>query len=143
MDDAKINFTVPKIPKWDRNNEIQDLEILNNVNHDDLTTLNKALVQLSKDLNKINEAIKKTEDYATRLDMQYKHNFRDLVIHSEYKTDSQKKMYAEIACEELEYQLVYYKMLLGQQKRYANTVRLQLDIIQTIGNNVRKEMGMA
>lgn len=136
-DNIKI---VKPVPNWNSDGKVQDLEILNNVNYEDLDALNQSLIKIAITLNQLDNKVDEWEKRKAQYDVEYKRTFRDKVIHSEMSTESLKKLYAQAECEDLEMKIIYAGQIIGDLKRRTNTLRNQIDIIQTIGNNVRRMM---
>lgn len=141
MENDEFN-PVPNVPKWNNDNKIKDLEFLNSVDNIDLDNLNTGLVQCAINLKEINEKLSKWERVQAKCEIEYKRKYRKLMIDSTLNTDSQKRLYAEYNCEDLELKILYAKQIIGELKRMSNNYRTNIEVIQTIGNNIRKEMDL-
>lgn len=136
-DNIKI---VKPVPDWNADGKVQDLEILDNVNYEDLDSLNRSLIKIASTLNQLDNKLDKWERAKAKYDVEYKRSYRYQVLHSEMSTESLKKLYAQSECEDLEMKIVYATQIINDLKRRTNTLRSQLEIIQTIGNNIRRIM---
>ena len=133
---------VPKVPDWNKDNKVTDLEFLNKISYTDLDVLNDSLIRVASGMNELNKKLSIYEKSQAHYEIEYKRKYRKIMMESDLPTDSQKKLYAEVQCEDLEMKILYSKQIIGELKRNSNTFRLSLDVLQTIGNNVRKEMGL-
>ena len=133
---------VPKVPDWNKDNKVTDLEFLNKISYTDLDVLNDSLIRVASGMNELNKKLSIYEKSQAHYEIEYKRKYRKIMMESDLPTDSQKKLYAEVQCEDLEMKILYSKQIIGKLKRNSNTFRISLDVLQTIGNNVRKEMGL-
>ena len=62
------------------------------------------------------------------------------MVDSTIKTESQKKRLAEIECEDIEFQLAYINEIINELTKISQSLRIDLDVLKTIGFNIRQEM---
>ena len=62
------------------------------------------------------------------------------MVDSTVKTESQKKRIAEIECEDLEFRLAYIDEVINELTKISQSLRVDLDILKTIGFNIRQEL---
>ena len=134
--------SISNVPNWQKNDKTLDLEIFNSISYNDLSELNNTLVKITQAMVGVNKKLSTYERIQAKTEVQYKRKYRYLLLNSKMSTDSQKKLYAETQCEDLEMKIIYSKEIINELKRTSNTLRNILEIIQTLGNNVRKEMGL-
>lgn len=139
IDGIKI---VKNVPNWNKDNKVTDLEFLNNIDYRDLDNLNQALIKTAISTSEINKKLSKYERAEAKYEIEYKRKYRYELTNSNLATESKNKLNAEIKCEDLEMKILYCKQIIGELKRISNSLRMHLEIIETLGNNVRKEMGL-
>ena len=110
------------------------------LDHEPFKALNKVQIQNIMTLRAINTQMDLAERKRTALQTEYKKKFRQAVMSSSAKTDSQKKMLAEIMLEDTEADIMYLDQLIEEYKRRSNSLRLEMDTMKTIGFNLGKEM---
>ena len=106
----------------------------------DVDNLNATLIRTVLNLKEVTRQINDYERQRTQLDLEYKHKFRQLMVDSTIKTESQKKRLAEIECEDIEFQLAYINEIINELTKISQSLRIDLDVLKTIGFNVRQEM---
>jgi hypothetical protein len=108
--------------------------------HNEIDNLNSTLIRTVLNLKEITRQINDYERQRTQLDVEYKHKFRRLMVDSTVKTESQKKRIAEIECEDLEFRLAYIDEVINELTKISQSLRIDLDILKTIGFNIRQEL---
>ena len=106
----------------------------------DVDNLNATLIRTVLNLKEVTRQINEYERKRTQLDLEYKHKYRLLMVDSTAKTESQKKRVAEIECEEIEFQLAYVNEIINELTKISQSLRIDLDVLKTIGFNIRQEM---
>lgn len=106
----------------------------------DVDNLNATLIRTVLNLKEVTRQINDYERQRTQLDLEYKHKFRQLMVDSTIKTESQKKRLAEIECEDIEFQLAYINEIINELTKISQSLRIDLDVLKTIGFNIRQEM---
>jgi len=135
---AKI--TLPNFKNWnigriyDFSNQIADYEDLASLG----ASINAARVGLFMTTQRINEVERKEREAKLKYEREYRRAF----IVSMEKTDARKRMRAEIACEEYENDHLVLLQMKEELTRLSNTLRLELQTLQSIGNNLRQQMKM-
>ena len=61
-------------------------------------------------------------------------------VNNQINLYSQKKVKAELACEKLEIRVVYLTEIIRELNQKATQLRTELDVLKTIGFNIRQEM---
>ena len=106
----------------------------------DFDTLNNKLISIGLSLKNINMKLSTHEKTKALLDVEYKRKYREAFTNAEPKTESHRKIYAEIACEDLELKIIYIDQIIKELTRLSYSLRTELEILQTIGHNIRREM---
>lgn len=130
--------TIPHIPDWNKDNQYNYEDTF--LDYGEFDNLNKSLVDIGLSLKNINKKLAKYEKQKTELDVQYKRKYRKAFLETEVKTESHRKIYAEIACEDLEIKILYLDQIIKELTRISFSLRTELEIVQTIGHNIRREM---
>lgn len=134
---SSYSISLPKFHEkqdfYDYEGEIEDYESLENLT----TTVNAARLALFKVTDEINEVERKAARFKLRYDRAYKRYY--LSLHN-VKPDSVRKMKAELKCEAFEDDLIVQEQLKSELSRLANSLRLELQALQGIGNNIRQQM---
>jgi predicted RNase H-like nuclease (RuvC/YqgF family) len=140
MADSSNPITSPKLIQWstkqiyDHTEQIADYEDLEALGHA-ITAARIALFTLTE---KINEYERKEREAKVR----YDRAFRRAYLESIEKTESQKRMRAELTCENLENEYIAADQLKSELVRMSHSLRLELQTLQTVGNNIRQQMKM-
>lgn len=106
----------------------------------ELDDLNKTIIDSTLRLRKTNELITKYDRKKTQLELEYKHAYREELFKAEGKTESQKKLVAEMKCEPIEMKLAYATEMVSELTRESYTIRAELDTLKNIGHNARQEL---
>lgn len=111
----------------------QDIEQLEEVN----TESTKLLLKLRK----INHMLVQEEREKLKLDSEYKNKFRKAYLAQENsKNETQRKLLAEIQCEELEIKIIKKEQIIKELNRLVQLIKIELDTLKTIGFNIRQEL---
>ena len=134
------SIELPNLTKWtvsqvyDYSQQISDYGTLADLG----AAINAARVALFRITDKINEYERKEKEAKMRYDRAYRRAY----LASVEKTESQKRLRAELSCEDLENEYVVAEQLKNELNRTAYTLRLELQTLQAIGNNLRQQMKM-
>lgn len=134
------SIELPELKTWsvsqiyDFSQQISDYETLSDLG----AAINAARVALFRLTDKINEYERREKEAKMRYDRAYRRAY----LASVEKTEAQKRLRAELACEELENEYVVAEQLKNELNRTAYTLRLELQTMQAIGNNLRQQMKM-
>lgn len=123
----------PKTDFYDYENEIEDYEALEDVTH----STNAARLALFRVTEEINTAERHVAQYKLAYDRAYR---RYYLASGDVKPDSVRRMRAEMKCERFEDKLIVQEQLKSELSRMANSLRLELQALQGIGNNIRQQM---
>lgn len=110
------------------------------LDQEDMTNLNDSLIKTGLNIKKINSEMEKYDRLRTAKELEYKRKFRREFQEAQGTNATQKKIIAEINCEELESELRYYENVVNELTRMSAVLRTDLDILKTIGFNLRQEL---
>lgn len=106
----------------------------------DMINLNATLIHTALNLKKVNQEITKYERQKVKIEIAYKRKYRSILLSSSAKTEGQKKLMAELECQEEEWRLAYLDEVIKELNRISLTLRQDLDTLKTLGHNLRQEM---
>lgn len=133
-------YTVPSMKKmtvsqfYDYENQIVDYE--------DLKDLNEAISSARSALFQLTDQINKAERIETRAKTAYNRAWRRAYMSSSEKTDQGRKSRADLACEHLEDDLIVASQVKSELIRSCNSVRMELQTLQTVASNFRQQIKM-
>ena len=140
MAEPSYSITHPNFTKWSLKNlydysaQISDYETLQDLG----SAINSARVALFRLTEKINEYERREKDAKIK----YERSYRRAYLESTEKTEAQKRIRAELKCEELENEYLVAEQMKSELNRTANSLRLELQTLQAVGNNLRQQMKM-
>ena len=103
--------------------------------------INEASIQNMLDLKEINEQLLKIDRKKVKLELLYKHKYREVYLSQPSdKNETWKKHKTEMECEKEEIKLAYYEELSKELNRKAQEIRARLETLKNISYNVREEM---
>lgn len=136
----RAQIVLPTLKKWKQSsyynyeNEIVDYESLEN--------LNKSVNQARLALFKVADMTNQYERLEREAKIKYERAYRRAYLSSSEKTETSKKARAELQCEDLENEYISYEQVKTELMRMSNTLRLELQTLQAVGNNLRQQMKM-
>lgn len=136
----RATIILPKLKKWsqkkyyDYENEIVDYESLENLNR----SVNQARLALFKVADMTNHY----ERLEKEAKLKYERAYRRAYLSSSEKTETAKKARAELQCEDLENEYISHEQVKTELIRMSNTLRLELQTLQAVGNNLRQQIKM-
>lgn len=137
---SSARIELPKLKKWsqstyyDFESEIVDYESLENLNR----SVNAARLALFK----VAEMTNNYERLEREAKLKYERSYRREYLASTDKTETAKKARAELMCEELENEYIAHEQVKIELMRMSNTLRLELQTLQAVGNNLRQQIKM-
>lgn len=137
---AGIDYMPQDIPDWnaDKKYNYEDTQL----DYNKIENLNTALITLSKKMNLINDKMTTYEKKKTKQEIIYKRHYRREFLSAEVSTESHRKIKAELACEDDEMKLAYLVNILDELQRLSWQLRTQLQILETLGHNLRRELNL-
>lgn len=138
---GNYSVEVPQFRDWEISKyyDYSDLS----ADFEDLQDLNKQIAAARVALFKLSETINKAERKAKQAKVDYERNYRRKYIESSEKTETAKKINAEILVEDLENRYMYYEQLASELNRAHYAVRQELTALQAVGNNLRQQIKVA
>jgi hypothetical protein len=134
----RASITLPDFKNWsatkvyDYENEVVDYETLEKLN----STIRQARLALFK----TTESINKYDRLETTAKTNYDRAFRREFLSSTAKTEAEKRMRAALKCEDLENDWLVQQQIGEELVRLSHTLRLELQSLQGLGNNIRQQM---
>jgi hypothetical protein len=137
-DNASI--TIPSLKRWGSKTFYDHEEMI--VDYETLEELNNAVNAARKALFIVTDKINKYDRLEREARIEYDRTYRRAYIASSEKTENAKKARAELMCEELENKYIAHEQLKVELGRLSQTLRLELQTLQAVGNNLRQQMKM-
>lgn len=134
------DFTLPDLKGFNIH-DVYDYSLAE-TDYEDLNKLNEHVAHARVALFKVTEKINIAERKARVARLEYERAFNRQYLRSTAKTASDKKIFASIQCEELENTCVYFEQIEKELSRIASTLRMELQTLQGVGNNLRQQMKM-
>lgn len=132
------DFKIPEVPNWDKENRISYHDTY--LDFTDIENLNKALLEIGLNLKYTNNNLRKYEKQLVKLKAEYNRKYRKTMMSLDITPEAKKKIAAEIECEDLEIKISYLEQIIKEITRLTYSYRTELEILQTIGHNLRREM---
>lgn len=138
IEDNNSSITIPKLKNW----KIEQVYKYNDniVDYEDLQELGTAINAARIALFRVTDRINEYERAEKEQKIKYDREFRRQYLNSVDKTESQKRMRAELFCEDLENDYIVAEQLKNELVRTSHALRLELQTLQAIGNNLRQQM---
>lgn len=133
-----ISVTLPNFYKW-KVKGIYDYDKMI-VDYENLEDLAKATNKARQALFIITDKLNEYERKEKLAKMEYDRHFRREYLTSSEKTESAKRARAELKCEELENTWQTYVQLNSELIRLSHSMRQELQMLQSIGNNLRQQL---
>lgn len=130
--------TFRNVPDWNKNKDYNLDNITSGI--DDLNEINEKLISIVNNMRVINNKLMKYERIKVKKAAEYNHKFKNSIIEMDSGTDSRKKLLAEIKWEDEALELTYLDQMIKELTRESFFLRTQLDIVNTMGHNIRREM---
>lgn len=135
-----VRYTVPKLKSWS-SSQLYDYEDIVS-DYESIEELNSAINSARKALFNINDKINGAERQERLSKTKYEREHRRAYLGSNEKTESARKARADLLCEELENNVIVYEQVRGELVRMSNAIRLELQTLQALGNNIRQQLKM-
>jgi hypothetical protein len=135
---GEYSIEIPKFRDWEISKyyDYSDLS----ADFEDLQELNRQTAAARVALFKLSETINKAERKAKQAKVVYERSYRRKYIESSEKTETAKKINAEILVEDLENRYMYFEQLASELNRAHYAVRQELSALQAVGNNLRQQI---
>lgn len=111
------------------------------IDYEEIRKLNDILNNNLYELREVNFELTKIEREKTKIDLKYKRKYRtEYLKNTDSKNENQRKILTEIECEELESKSMYYEELVRELNRKSMEIRTAINVLNTIGFNIRQEL---
>lgn len=138
MTDIRLPGIDKDFPDWTSLQEVRYEDSF--WDNEDISNYNSTLIKTGLNLKEINKQLNIFEKLRLQKEIEYKRKFRNELLNATARTESQKRILAEIECEDIESELAYYDSIVKELNRLSLALRTDLDILKTIGFNLRQEM---
>lgn len=133
-----VAYSMPRMKNW-KVNSVYDYDS-NIYDYENIENLNSAINRARNSLFQITERINDYERREKIAKTKYEREWRRAYLKSNEKTESAKKIRADLECEELEDNTIVYEQVRNELNRLSNAIRLELQTLQALGNNLRQQL---
>ena len=137
---SELDVVLPNYKKWNSEAFYNYADQIND--YEDLEGLSHAITQARIALFKVTDQINKYDRLAKGKKIEYERAYRREYLRSVERTENLKKARADLACENLENDYLVNEQLVSELIRLSNTLRLELQTLQAVGNNIRQQLKM-
>lgn len=138
--EGKVGIELPKFKKWSQATYYDYQEQV--VDYESLEHLNTAITAARLALFKVADMINNYERLERESKLNYERQYRRAYLASTEKTDTAKKARAELHCEDLENEWLMNEQVRIELTRMSNSLRIDLQTLSAIGNNLRQQLKM-
>lgn len=129
---------LPNVPNWNEDKKFNYSDTyLDTYQFDEL---NDSLIRVGRNLKILNDKLARAEKAKVKADMAYARKYRSELDSIEGETESKRRNKAQRACQHIELRVNYLDVMIKDMTRKSFELRTQLEILQTIGHNIRREM---
>jgi hypothetical protein len=136
----KIGITLPKFKKWSQSTYYDYSTQV--VDYDSLDQLNSSITAARLALFKVAEMINNYERLEKESKLNYERSHRRAYLASTEKTDTARKARADLQCEDLENEWLMNEQVRIELTRMSNSLRIDLQTLSAVGNNIRQQLKM-
>lgn len=134
----RTSITLPKFRSWS-SSDVYDFEN-EIVDYESLEALNRTINQARLALFKTTESINKYDRLEKTAKLHYDRARTREILKSTAKTESERRARADLMCEDLENEWIMQQQIREELIRLSHTLRLELQTLQGLGNNIRQQM---
>lgn len=127
-------FKLPILP------ELEEFNTESFLDNQEISDLNKSLIETTLKLREVSKRIDSYSRKKLEAEVIYKHKYREFLLQAEGKTESQKKLLADIACENEEIKVLYLDEMVKELTRLSFQLKSEIETLKILGNNIRLEM---
>lgn len=110
------------------------------IDYDSLDALSKAINSARRALFQLTEKVNDYETQEMIAKVAYERQHARMFLASTKKTAAEKKLHADIYCENLENDYLVLGQVKNELVRASHTLRLELQTLQAVGNNLRQQL---
>lgn len=141
--DEVIGFREATVPRFKGVNSDQFYDYEKQIfDYEHLEDLNKAIKNARLALFEITDKINAAERKEKSCKVKYERAHRRAYMEANQKTDGARKAHADLQCEHLEDSAIVYEQVRLDLVRISNSIRLELQTLQALGNNIRQQIKM-
>lgn len=134
----RTSITLPKFKNWDASTVYNYEEEI--VDYESLEKLNRTINQARLALFKTTESINKYDRLEKNAKLYYERARTRELLKSTAKTAEERRARADLMCEDLENDWLMQQQIREELVRLSHTLRLELQTLQGLGNNIRQQM---
>lgn len=134
------NFTIPTLRGWSAEKFYNYHEQV--IDYEDLKRLNESINEARMGLFRVTDTINYYDREERRLKVIYDRAWRRAYIESNGRTDKERQYRADMVCESMEDDWIVASQLKAELIKVSQTIRMELETLQSIGNNLRQQMKM-
>ena len=139
-EDNDLDFSMPSFKKWDVS---KFYDYKNEILHyEDFQKLEESVKAARLANFKITKALISYSTKEEEAKVKYKRAWSRAYLNSNEKTDSAKKARADLACERLENDVLVNSRVRADLAKLSDTLKMELQMLQSIGNNLRQQLKM-
>ena len=135
------DYTVPALKGWSAEKFYNYHSQV--IDYEDLYRLNAAINEARMGLFRVTDTINYYDREERKLKTVYDREWRRAYITSHGRTDAERRLRADLACEALEDDMIVAQQLKAELIRVSSTIRMELETLQSVGNNLRQQMKMS
>jgi len=135
---GRESIELPKFKSWQAKS-VYDFET-EIVDYESLEDLNRTINQARLALFKTTESINKYERLEREAKLNYDRAHRRELLKSTAKTADERRARSDLMCEDLENDWLLQSQIKDELVRFSHTLRLELQTLQALGNNLRQQI---
>lgn len=132
--------SLPSFKKWDTNRYYDYVGQV--VDYESLEELNTSIREARFALFRVMEDINLFERQEKTAKAHYERQHRRAYMSASGRTEAIRRAAADLQCENLENDAMVFEQARLELTRLSNTLRLELQTLQALGNNLRQQMKM-
>lgn len=136
---GKENFSVPQLKTITVTN-YYDFELFSDF--EDLVQVNKAILYAKQALFRVNSKLSIYEGKVSAAKTAFNRKWRREYLKSQVKTDTGRKINADLECEELEDEVIINEQIRDDFKKLSYILKTELQTLQTVSSNIRQQMSI-
>ncbi len=143
VDNEELNLgrdgiVLPEFKNW-RAKSVYDFET-EIVDYESLEDLNRTINAARLALFKTTESINKYERLEKDAKLHYDRAHRREILKSTAKTADERRARADLMCEDLENEFILQAQIKDELVRLSHALRIELQTLQALGNNLRQQI---
>lgn len=140
LESETVKISIPTFKRW---NIEQFYDYKKHIfDYEKIAELTTATDNARIALFEINEKINSAERKEKMCKVKYERAHRREYLKASNSTEAKRKAYADLQTEHLEDDVIVYEQVRMELVRASNTVRLELQMLQSVGNNLRQLLKM-